>query len=391
MTSDTRDDVQADSGAPQQPASRGSRFRHRKATAALLMVLMACAAAATAAVLARPEGNAPQRAAALPPTAPVGRTSLADTQQFTGTLGYARNYQVAARGTVRGTVTWLPRQGQVISRGQRVFDMDGRPVDLFYGQVPLWRTLEVGVSAGPDVLEVEQNLVALGFGDGLTPSGDYSWAAAAAVSAWQDSLGLPQTGVISPGDVEIEPEAIRIASVSGQLGAAAGAICSATGTGRVVTVNVPVSQEQLAGQGTTVSVQLPGGVTTTGHVSRVGAVAQPGSQGSAAGVSQSYQGDQELQNATVQVQVTLSHPAVASRFDGAPAIVSFTSEQARNVLAVPVSALLAQPDGGYAVEMVSAGGRRTMVPVRLGMFAGGEVQVSGSGLRTGMRVEVPGQ
>jgi hypothetical protein len=410
MTSDmrphVRDDGQDDEAAPRQaaderlaappergarPVRRRSRSRRRKATAGAVVVVAAGAAVVTVAVLARHQGTAPQRPEALPPTAPVERTSLADAQQFTGTLGYAHSYQVAATGSARGTVTWLPRQGQVISRGQQVFGVDGRPVDLFYGQVPLWRTLEAGVSDGPDVLEVEQNLVALGFGAGLTPGSDYTWAAADAVSAWQASLGLTQTGAISPGDVVIEPEAIRVASVSGQLGGGPGAICSATGTGRVVTVSVPVSQQQLAGQGTTVSVQLPGGVTTAGHVLQVGTVAQPGSQGGTAGVSQSYQGDQQLQNATVQVQVALSHPAAAGRFDGAPAIVSFTSQQARDVLAVPVTALLAQPDGGYAVEAVAPGGRRTMIPVQLGMFAGGQVQVSGGGLRAGMRVEVPGQ
>jgi peptidoglycan hydrolase-like protein with peptidoglycan-binding domain len=288
-------------------------------------------------------------------------------------------------------VTWLPQLGQVITRGRRVFDVDGRPVELFYGLVPLWRTLEVGVSDGPDVREVEQNLVALGFGGGLTPGDNYTWAAANAVSAWQASLGLTQTGMISPGDVAIEPGPIRVTRITAQLGAPAGSICAASGTERVVTVSVPVSQEQLARQGAKVSVQLPGGVTTSGHVSQVGTVAQPGSQGNTAGVGQSYQGDQQLQNATVQVQVTLDQPGAAGRFDDAPAIVSFTSQQARDVLAVPVTALLAQPDGSYAVEVVTAAGHRTMVPVQLGLFAGGEVQVSGPGLRAGLLVEVPGR
>jgi multidrug efflux pump subunit AcrA (membrane-fusion protein) len=58
------------------------------------------------------------------------------------------------------------------------------------------------------------------------------------------------------------------------------------------------------------------------------------------------------------------------------------------VLAVPVQALLAASDGTYTVEVVSGTGRR-QVPVSLGIFADGKVEVAGSGLAAGMKVEVP--
>jgi hypothetical protein len=56
-----------------------------------------------------------------------------------------------------------------------------------------------------------------------------------------------------------------------------------------------------------------------------------------------------------------------------------------------VTALLAQAGGGYAVEIVDAGGGRQLVPVHLGSFdqANGLVQVSGPGVRAGQRVVVP--
>jgi multidrug efflux system membrane fusion protein len=53
---------------------------------------------------------------------------------------------------------------------------------------------------------------------------------------------------------------------------------------------------------------------------------------------------------------------------------------------VPVNALVARRGGGYGVEL--AAGRR-IVPVRTGLFAGGYVEVSGSGIRAGTRVVVP--
>jgi hypothetical protein len=60
-------------------------------------------------------------------------------------------------------------------------------------------------------------------------------------------------------------------------------------------------------------------------------------------------------------------------------------------MAVPVTALLAQPGGGYAVEVVGAGGTDHLVPVSLGLFddADGLVQVSGSELAAGQEVVVP--
>ena len=57
---------------------------------------------------------------------------------------------------------------------------------------------------------------------------------------------------------------------------------------------------------------------------------------------------------------------------------------------VPVAALLAQSAGGYAVEVVAAGGARHLVPVTVGIFddADGLVQVSGA-LTPGQHVVVP--
>jgi multidrug efflux pump subunit AcrA (membrane-fusion protein) len=56
-----------------------------------------------------------------------------------------------------------------------------------------------------------------------------------------------------------------------------------------------------------------------------------------------------------------------------------------NVLAVPVGALIALQEGGYAVQVV-ANGRAKLVAVRTGMFADGQVEVSGDGLAAGQRV-----
>ena len=70
--------------------------------------------------------------------------------------------------------------------------------------------------------------------------------------------------------------------------------------------------------------------------------------------------------------------------------VGITTASVRNALVVPVTALLAQPGGGYAVEVVGAGASSPLVGVSLGLFddAEGLVQVTGSGLAPGDKVLV---
>jgi hypothetical protein len=71
--------------------------------------------------------------------------------------------------------------------------------------------------------------------------------------------------------------------------------------------------------------------------------------------------------------------------------VTITTSSIANVLVVPVDALLAQADGGYAMEVVDAHGAHRLVSVTLGLFddADGLVQVTGNGVAAGQRIVVP--
>ena len=70
--------------------------------------------------------------------------------------------------------------------------------------------------------------------------------------------------------------------------------------------------------------------------------------------------------------------------------VNITTARVRNVLAVPVGALLARSAGRYDVEVAGPGNARRYVPVTPGIFDdnSGLVQVTGA-LRPGERVVVP--
>jgi peptidoglycan hydrolase-like protein with peptidoglycan-binding domain len=328
-------------------------------------------------------GTAPAPASTPPvATAEVLRTDLVDRSEVDGTLGYAHSRTIAGSG---GTLTWLPQTGAVIRRGQRVYGVNGHSVPLFYGATPLWRTLGTA-SRGEDVRELERNLAALGYR--LPVDDRFTWATRQAVEQWQHDLGVSVTGVVSPGDVVIAPDTLRISAVVGVLGSTAqGPVLTATDTVRRVTVNLPATRQELAKVGGEVRIQLPGRKTTTGRISSIGTLATAGGgrDGGAGGAAPTGQG---TQTATIPVQITLDHPNAAGRLDGAPVTVGFTSATRKGVLAVPVNALLAAADGRYAVEVVSDT-RRWTVSVRLGLFADGKVEVSGTGLTAGTRVEVP--
>lgn len=363
----------------------GARPPRRRGRGVLLvsaLALLAAAGAGAAVLLHEKDGPAPASAATRTATATVTRTDLVQTQRVDGTLGYDGHYTVAGSG--RAIVTWLPDVGTTLERGDRAYAVGGVDVPLFYGGTPLYRELSEGVPDGPDVRVLKRNLKKLGHGDRLADDDHYSSGTADAVRDWQEDLGHEETGTVSPGDALVEPGSVRVTETRGIIGAPAeGELLALSGTERVVTVAMPVAQQQLAREGAAVRVRLPGGTTTDGKVTDVGTVADaPAADGRQGGTADR---DDATRNATIAVRVSLTRPEDVGSLDGAPVSVDFTSDRREDVLAVPVPALLALAEGGYAVETPQ--GR--LVRVRLGAFAQGKVEVSGDGITEGMRVEVP--
>jgi peptidoglycan hydrolase-like protein with peptidoglycan-binding domain len=304
-------------------------------------------------------------------TTPVTRTTLTQTQQVRGTLGYGAPVTVRGRGS--GLITWLPAPGAVIRRGKPVYKADNRPVSLFYGSLPLYRQLDTG-DTGDDVKEVERNLAALGY-TGFTVDTSYTWATAGAVREWQQDTGLTQTGVLDPADVVLTPGKLRVASLPAHLGdPATGPTFTYTGTSRMVRIALDAALQGLAKPGAAATVTLPDGRTVDATVKTVGSVATAGAT--------------ENDPATLEVTVTMGSQTALGALDVAPVNVKLVSASVKNVLAVPVVALVALTDGGYGVQVVT-GTTSRYVHVQLGMFANGRVQITGEGIARGTRVGVP--
>jgi peptidoglycan hydrolase-like protein with peptidoglycan-binding domain len=333
------------------------------------------------------DGGAP---AARVTTAAVVRTDLTSTTQVTGTLGFAGS--VTVYGNTSGAqFTWVPLPGQVIRRGQRLYEVDGRAIPLLFGRRPEWRTLSVGVLPGPDVAQLEANLVRLGYADRsvLTIDQHYTWHTAAALRRWQTALGVTVTGALAPGDVAYAPGPLRVTQVAAKLGGApqpGQPVVTGTTTVRQVSAPLPVTLQHLVHAGDPVSVTMPDGSSTVrGVVVSIGHVASAAASGNQSQGGPSPGGEAP---ATVTLSVRLFNPRAGGGVDAAPVTVNITSARARHVLAVPVSALVALAGGGYAVEVVHRVARR-LVAVQTGLFANTRVQVSGRGLTGGTQVQVP--
>lgn len=355
------------------------RRRTLVAGAATAAVVVSGAAAAVVGLSGFGQPEAAEPSGLPPDTAEVTKTTLRDTVTVDGTLGYGDVVPVSAGG--KGTVTWLAGVGSTVKRGKPLFKVDQEPVVVLYGKLPLYRELREDVE-GDDVEQLERNLQKLGY-TGFTVDEYYSAGTAAAVEEWQDDLGLESTGVVQPGDLVFTPSAVRVAEHSSRVGAPAnGELLSYTGTAREVTVEADVADQRLVKVGAKVSVAVPGGETVGGKVSEVGTVAS-----SADGDSEAPEESGGSDGATLEVTVQIADQGKLGDLDGGPVDVTFTSSTRKDVLAVPVAALLALAEGGYGVEVVE-GSKTRVVAVEVGLFADGLVEVSGDGIDEGTTVGV---
>jgi peptidoglycan hydrolase-like protein with peptidoglycan-binding domain len=273
-----------------------------------------------------------------------------------------------------GTYTWLPDAGSSIAPGQVLYEVDNQQVILMAGALPAWRPFELGMAPGPDVSQLQLGLIDAGDATGLlsAPTGQFDQPTAAAVARWQAGHGYPVTGQILLGQVVFLPSAIRVGAIATAVGEGAspgGQPYQVSTNQRIVTV--PVSPDLPPVRvGEPVSIVLPTNATTPGQVVAVTPIPA------------------DANGATEQLVVQPGQPAATGSGSGVPVQVSLSIQSVHGVLAVPVTALLALRAGRYGVEIVMPAGAHRVVPVTVGIFAGGRVQVSGPGISAGERVVV---
>jgi peptidoglycan hydrolase-like protein with peptidoglycan-binding domain len=320
-------------------------------------------------------------------TEKVEKGALSALVSGAGTLTYRARSDGSPYAVVNqagGVYTQLPEAGDKVGCGGVLYRVDNRPILLLCGTIPAYRALHVGVR-GPDVRQLNRNLHQLGYDTDahvrIDPADSaFTSKTEQALRVLQRKKGVGVTGKLATDDAVFLPEAVRIAKVTGQLGGSAGPgapVLSATSDKLHVRVDLDASQQGDVHKGDRVQITLPGNTPVAGRVAGFGRVAQA-EQGSQAAA------------ATIPTYISLDDPAKARGLDQAPVQVDITTKGVENALSVPVTALVGKSGGGFAVEVVRAGGRRELVAVKLGLFdtGGGRVQVEGD-LRAGDSVVVP--
>jgi hypothetical protein len=354
----------------------------------------------------------------------VQRRDLVETDTESGTLSYANPQTVYNR--LSGTITWLASIGQLIKPGEALFRVDGRPVILMNGTMPAYRDLAPGDSDGQDILQLNRNLVDLGFNpDGIVVDDVWQAATTAGVDELQAALGETETGKLTLGQAVFLPGDQLVSTVDATLGGGSSGsgpsspstsnsprssntprssnsgspsngsgggtsptpILQTTSTQRVVTVDLDPSKQSEAKIGKRVTVVLPGGDTVNGKITAVSPVAQQ-ANGNSANNGSGGQGNGNNgsggSGSTIPVTITLSGHRTGAGLDHAAVSVNFAQAVANHVLSVPVTALLATGGGSYAVQ--EAGAPHNLIPVTTGLFAAGYVQISGAGIYPGLDV-----
>lgn len=320
----------------------------------------------------------------LPPaTATVQRTDLIKSKTVDGKIDFAQRR--AVKSAVEGTVTVAAKEGTTVTRGEALYELDDKPVTLMYGPVPAFREMKVG-ARGSDVLQLERNLVALGYGGGMYVDPRFDKATETAVKQWQKSLNRSATGRVGKGDVVFQEDRVKVVSADAALADQVGpdtAVLTVASTRPVVRAQLDQADAALTAKGTKVEVTLSSGKTEPGRV--VGTVKPETSGDDPAGG-----GGQD--GITVEVALYAGMPASSGENTEATTSVKFVSESHKNVLVVPVEAVVALrgENGGYGLQIVS-GGTSRMVRAETGMTADGRIEVRGPDIKEGLKVGVARQ
>ncbi len=298
-----------------------------------------------------------------------------DGEFTSGTASVVENWQEAIGATIDG----------VVGLGEVIF-VDG-PIEVRSVDVEVGDTVNDGRSvftvegtttmAGDDVEQLEANLAALGYdaAGSLMVDGTFDEATTEAILAWQRDIGVEADGIVDLGEIVFVPAAIRISDQLASPGSAVNpgaGVLAVSSADKVVTLNLPAEDQDLLEVDDPVVVELPDGTDVPATVTEVATVASVNPQG----------------NAVFEITIVLDDPAAAAGLDEAPVDVEIVTDSVQDVLAVPVTALLALSEGGYAVEVESGTGTR-LVAVDPGFYADGMVEVTSSELRPGDRVVVP--
>lgn len=404
-------------------------------------VLVSVAAVGTGAGLAL-GGDDDAPAPQAPRTAPVVQGELASGIELTGKLGYGTPTDVVGDG---GVVTSLPAAGAIIASGEPLYAHDGQPAFLLRGSAPLWRVLKLG-DKGTDVLALRASLAAAGYNAGDPAKDVYDSALATAVGRYYIDRGYPEpsatdatatsrqetdaalsdaktalasakealaekaagTGTpgtpprtaaesaavtaaqqalstaqaardaawanqVGPADFVLVPQdAIRVDTLRAVVGQQAdGPVLSWTSTGVKAFAQLTAAQSTSLATGTATRIKLPDNTEVAGTITAI-LPAETGAEG---------------EEVPPRAQIELADPTAGASLGSVRIVVP--GEKVASALIVPVTALLALAEGGYAVQVAGGTDGPRLVPVEVGLIADTRAQIITDKVKAGDTVVIP--
>jgi hypothetical protein len=311
--------------------------------------------------------SADSRANASTTTAKVVKGDLTEVKRMIGALGYDKPVEIPAAAA--GTITWLPKAGDVIKRDGHVYRVDERAVHAMHGSVPLYRELAYDAK-GADVRQLNENLAALGYDVAVDDT--FGKRTLAGVKRWQKDRRREVTGTLGVNDIVFVDGDVRVATVNAKLGSTAvDSVLEVTGTKRVVTASVPNADTARLTVGTKVGLEVLGAGSFEGVVSD----AQPAEEGP---------------GGSSATDLVVSFDSAGKQLPESGGVrIEARGSTSKDVLSVPVAAVIAGKTASeYAVEVPSANGETKRVPVTVGLVADGRAAIEGD-LAPGDDVVVP--
>lgn len=337
------------------------------------------------ALLLTSNGSSPSSAADSPAdsgddavhTATVTRGQLSTEHEFKASVSFGEPWTVNT--VASGTVTQHREVGEIVRRGDTLLRIDDKPVTLAHGSMPMYRELRrvrsgerdqngdrLELQHGADVLQLQAFLLDGGFddGEGIDPGAEFGTKTEDAVEAWQESVGLPKTGRVDSSQIVFSPEPVRIAGTA-RVGSAFSGLAVNQAEPEVL-IDTSNRDRGALPLGAEVTVTLPDDSKLTGTVVEQEQVV--GADGS-------------------RIWRTTIHASGELPGDATSAEVTVIDVVADDVLIVPVGALLALAEGGFAVEIPTETGSR-LVGVNVGEVIDGQAEISG-GITVGDQVVIP--
>ena len=180
-----------------------------------------------------------------------------------------------------------------------------------------------------------------------------------AVAAAQKAVDDAALSPVGPGDILMVPtKTMRVDQVKADLGSPAeGAVLSWTDTTVFARVDLTEAQRQVFVAGTPVNVTLPGGQEIVGVIGDV---------------SESRWDDMMGMAVPAQARIDFEDQAALTETSLGSVTIVLVQDEAEQALVVPVTALLALAEGGYAVQLTDG----TLIGVELGLQADTRIQVT---------------